>query len=229
MLIKGLQKLTLLDYPGKMACTVFTAGCNFRCPFCHNASLVTNIDEERISEEEFFNFLQKRQGIIDGVCVTGGEATLQPDLKEFLKKIKGLGYSVKLDTNGYRPDALKDVVNSGLVDYVAMDIKNSQSKYALTCGLESMDMTKINDSVEFLMSGVVDYEFRTTIVKELHNEDDIQDIVSWIKGAKKYFLQGFTDSGDLICTGYSGYDKTELQKLLNIAKNHFETVELRGI
>lgn len=229
MLIKGLQKLTLLDYPGKMACTVFTAGCNFRCPFCHNASLVTNIDEERISEEEFFNFLQKRQGIIDGVCVTGGEPTLQPDLKEFLKKIKGLGYSVKLDTNGYRPDALKDVVNSGLVDYVAMDIKNSQSKYALTCGLESMDMTKINESVEFLMSGVVDYEFRTTIVKELHNEDDIQDIVSWIKGAKKYFLQGFTDSGDLICTGYSGYDKTELQKLLNIAKNHFETVELRGI
>lgn len=229
MLIKGLQKLTLLDYPGKMACTVFTAGCNFRCPFCHNASLVTNIDEERISEEEFFNFLQKRQGIIDGVCVTGGEPTLQPDLKEFLKKIKDLGYSVKLDTNGYRPDALKDVVNSGLVDYVAMDIKNSQSKYALTCGLESMDMTKINDSVEFLMSGVVDYEFRTTIVKEFHNEDDIQDIVSWIKGAKKYFLQGFTDSGDLICTGYSGYDKTELQKLLNIAKNHFETVELRGI
>ena len=229
MLIKGLQKLTLLDYPGKMACTVFTAGCNFRCPFCHNASLVTNIDEERISEEEFFNFLQKRQGIIDGVCVTGGEPTLQPDLKEFLKKIKSLGYSVKLDTNGYRPDALKDVVNSGLVDYVAMDIKNSQSKYALTCGLESMDMIKINESVEFLMSGVVDYEFRTTIVKELHNEDDIQDIVSWIKGAKKYFLQGFTDSGDLICTGYSGYDKTELQKLLNIAKNHFETVELRGI
>ena len=229
MLIKGLQKLTLLDYPGKMACTVFTAGCNFRCPFCHNASLVTNIDEERISEEEFFSFLQKRQGIIDGVCVTGGEPTLQPDLKEFLKKIKDLGYSVKLDTNGYRPDALKDVVNSGLVDYVAMDIKNSQSKYALTCGLESMDMTKINESVEFLMSGVVDYEFRTTIVKELHKEDDIQDIVSWIKGAKKYFLQGFTDSGDLICTGYSGYDKTELQKLLNIAKNHFETVELRGI
>ncbi len=229
MLIKGLQKLTLLDYPGKMACTVFTAGCNFRCPFCHNASLVTNIDEERISEEEFFNFLQKRQGIIDGVCVTGGEPTLQPDLKDFLKKIKDLGYSVKLDTNGYRPDVLKDVVNSGLVDYVAMDIKNSQPKYALTCGLESMDMAKINESVEFLMSGVVDYEFRTTIVKELHTEDDIQDIVSWIKGAKKYFLQGFTDSGDLICTGYSGYDKTELQKLLNIAKNHFETVELRGI
>ena len=229
MLIKGLQKLTLLDYPGKMACTVFTAGCNFRCPFCHNASLVTNIDEERISEEDFFSFLQKRQGIIEGVCVTGGEPTLQPDLKEFLKKIKDLGYSVKLDTNGYRPEVLKDVVNSGLVDYVAMDIKNSQAKYASTCGLDNLDIAKINESVEFLMSGVVDYEFRTTVVKELHTEDDIQDIVSWIKGAKKYFLQGFIGSGDLICTGYSGYDKTDLQKLLNIAKNDLSVTELRGI
>ena len=229
MLIKGLQKLTLLDYPGKMACTVFTAGCNFRCPFCHNASLVTNIDEERISEEEFFSFLQKRQGVIDGVCITGGEPTLQPDLKAFIKKIKDLGYSVKLDTNGYRPEALKDIVNSGLVDYVAMDIKNSQSKYALTCGLDTLDIAKINESVEFLKSDKVDYEFRTTIVKELHSEDDIQDIVYWIKGAKKYYLQGFTDSGDLICTGYSGYNKKDMEKLLNIAKNHFETVELRGI
>lgn len=229
MIIKGLQKLTLLDYPGKMACTVFTAGCNFRCPFCHNASLVTNIDEERISEEEFFSFLQKRQGIIEGVCVTGGEPTLQPDLKEFLKKIKDLGYSVKLDTNGYRPEVLKDIVNSGLVDYVAMDIKNSQAKYALTCGLDNLDIAKINESVQFLMSGAVDYEFRTTVVKELHTEDDIQDIVSWIQGAKKYFLQGFIDSGDLICTGYSGYDKTELQKLLNIAKNDLSVTELRGI
>ena len=229
MIIKGLQKLTLLDYPGKMACTVFTAGCNFRCPFCHNASLVTNIDEERISEEEFFSFLQKRQGIIEGVCITGGEPTLQPDLKEFLKKIKDLDYSIKLDTNGYRPEVLKDVVNSGFVDYVAMDIKNSQAKYALTCGIENLDVAKINESVEFLMSGVVDYEFRTTIVKELHTEDDIQDIVSWIKDAKKYFLQGFIDSGDLICTGYSGYNKTELQKLLNIAKNDLSVTELRGI
>lgn len=229
MLIKGLQKLTLLDFPGKTACTVFTAGCNFRCPFCHNASLVTDIDDERISEEEFFSFLSKRQGILDGVAITGGEPTLQPDLTDFLKKIKDMGYSIKLDTNGYRPQVLKDVVNNGLVDYVAMDIKNSKEKYALTCGLDSMDMEKIEESIEFLMSGKVDYEFRTTVVKELHNEDDIQDIVSWIKGAEKYYLQGFTDSGDLIGTGYSGYDKNTLQKLLNIAKNNFETVELRGI
>ncbi len=229
MLIKGLQKLTLLDYPEKMACTVFTAGCNFRCPFCHNASLVTDIDDERISEEEFFSYLQKRQGILEGVCVTGGEPTLQPDLKDFLAKIKELGYSVKLDTNGYRPDVLKDVVNSGLVDYVAMDIKNSQAKYGTAAGLNNIDISKINESVEFLINGSVDYEFRTTVVKELHDEKDIQDIVLWIQGAKKYFLQGFIDSGDLICSGYSGYDKTDLQKLLNIAKNDLSVTELRGI
>lgn len=229
MLIKGLQKLTLLDYPGKMACTVFTAGCNFRCPFCHNASLVTSIDDERISEEEFFSYLSKRQGILEGVCITGGEPTLQPDLKEFLGKIKELGYSVKLDTNGYRPDVLKDVVNSGFVDYVAMDIKNSREKYGITAGLNNFDISKIDESVDFLMNGIVDYEFRTTVVKELHNEKDIQDIVSWIKDAKKYFLQGFNDSGDLICSGYSGYDKNDLKKLLNIAKNDLFTTELRGI
>ena len=229
MLIKGLQKLTLLDYPGKMACTVFTAGCNFRCPFCHNASLVTSIDDERISEEEFFSYLSKRQGILEGVCITGGEPTLQPDLKEFLGKIKELGYSVKLDTNGYRPDVLKDVVNSGFVDYVAMDIKNSREKYGITAGLNNFDISKIDESVDFLMNGIVDYEFRTTVVKELHNEKDIQDIVSWIKDAKKYFLQGFNDSGDLICSGYSGYDKNDLKKLLNIAKNDLSVTELRGI
>ena len=229
MLIKGLQKLTLLDYPGKIACTVFTAGCNFRCPFCHNASLVTSIDDERISEDEFFSFLQKRQGILEGVCITGGEPTLQTEFKTFLGKIKELGYSVKLDTNGYRPDVLKDVVNNGLVDYIAMDIKNSKEKYAITTGIETLDVSKINESVEFLINGNVDYEFRTTVVKELHNEKDIQDIVLWIKGAKKYFLQGFNDSGDLICSGYSGYDKNDLQKLLNIAKNDLTVTELRGI
>lgn len=229
MLIKGLQKLTLLDYPGKMACTVFTAGCNFRCPFCHNASLVTDIDEERITEEDFFTFLEKRQGILEGVCITGGEPTLQPDLNEFLVKIKALGYSVKLDTNGYRPEVLKEVVNSGAVDYVAMDIKNSREKYGITAGINNIDMSKIDESVEFLINGKVDYEFRTTVVKELHKEKDIQDIVDYIKGAKKYFLQGFNDSGDLICDGYSGYDKKDLEKLLKIAKNDLPVTELRGI
>ncbi len=229
MLIKGLQKLTLLDYPGKMACTVFTAGCNFRCPFCHNASLVTNIDDERISEEEFFSFLNKRQGILEGVCITGGEPTLQPDLAEFMKKIKDLGYAIKLDTNGYRPDVLKDIVNNGLVDYVAMDIKNSKEKYGLTVGIEKMDIAKIEESVDFLKNGNCPYEFRTTVVKELHTPQDIESMAKWISGATQYFLQSFVDSGDLICTGYSGYDKNDMKNMLNIAKKHFSNTELRGI
>lgn len=229
MLIKGLQKLTLLDYPGKMACTVFTAGCNFRCPFCHNASLVTDIDDERISEEEFFSFLNKRQGILEGVCITGGEPTLQPDLVEFMKKIKALGYAIKLDTNGYRPDVLKDIVNNGLVDYVAMDIKNSKEKYGLTVGLEKLDVAKIEESVDFLKSCNCPYEFRTTVVKELHTPQDIESMAKWISGATQYYLQSFVDSGDLICTGYSGYDKNDMKNMLNIAKNHFSNTELRGI
>ena len=229
MLIKGLQKLTLLDFPGKMACTVFTAGCNFRCPFCHNASLVTDIDDERISEEEFFSFLNKRQGILEGVCVTGGEPTLQLDLAEFLKKIKDLGYAVKLDTNGYRPEILKDVVEKGLVDYVAMDIKNSKEKYGITAGVEKLDVAKIEESVELLKSGTCPYEFRTTVVRELHTPQDIESMAKWLKGSTQYFLQSFVDSGDLSCSGYSGYDKSEMQNLLNIAKNHFESTKLRGI
>jgi pyruvate formate lyase activating enzyme len=229
MVIKGLQKLTLLDFPGKMACTVFTAGCNFRCPFCHNASLVTSIDDERISEEEFFAFLKKRQGILEGVCVTGGEPTLQPDLADFLKKIKDLGYAIKLDTNGYRPDVLKKVVNDGLVDYVAMDIKNSKEKYGITAGLDCFDISKIEESVDFLKGGDCPYEFRTTVVKELHTPQDIVSITNWLQGSTQYFLQGFVDSGDLICSGYSGYDKKDMQNMLNIAKNQLESTFLRGV
>ncbi len=229
MLIKGLQKLTLLDFPSKMACTVFTAGCNFRCPFCHNASLVTTVDDDKIDEEDFFGFLNKRQGILEGVCVTGGEPTLQPDLEEFLYKIKSLGYEVKLDTNGYRPDVLKSAVNKGLVDYVAMDIKNSKEKYGITAGVENFDISKIEESVDFLKNGSCPYEFRTTVVKELHTAQDIEQMAKWLQGSTRYYLQSFVDSGDLICSGYSGYDKNEMKNMLNIAKKHFENTELRGI
>ncbi len=229
MKIKGLQKLTLLDYPEKMACTVFLAGCNFRCPFCHNASLVTNIDDDYISEEEFFSFLNKRKGILNGVCITGGEPTLYPDLEDFIRKIKELGFSVKLDTNGYNPDILIDLVNKGLIDYVAMDIKNSKEKYAVTAGLPSLDITRIEKSVQFLLSGAVPYEFRTTIVKELHNEEDMKSISHWIEKADRYFLQGFQDSGDLIENGYSGYDKNSMQYLLNITKERLTKANLRGV
>lgn len=229
MLISGLQKLTLLDYPGKMACTVFTGGCDFRCPFCHNASLVRNPEDfPKINEDEFFDFLEKRKNILEGVCITGGEPTIQKDLKEFIIRIREKGYLIKLDTNGNHPEILKELVNEGLVDYVAMDIKNSIEKYPITVDVKNFNIKNIKESVDFLLNNKVDYEFRTTVVKELHNEDDIVSIAKWIKGAKRYFLQGFVDSGDLICDGYSGYDKKEIESLLEVTKKYIVNTELRG-
>ncbi len=229
MKIMGLQKLTLLDYPGKMACTVFTGGCNFRCPFCHNAGLVVGQEEkEVISEEEFFAFLDKRKGILNGVCITGGEPTLQKDLEVFIRRIRENGFLIKLDTNGYRPEVLKDFVNKGLLDYVAMDIKNSPTRYSVTTGVDT-DMKKIRESVEFLMSGKVEYEFRTTVVRELHSAQDIQDIGVWIKGATRYYLQSFVDSGNVISEGYSAWDKEEMHRFLAIIKGYVPAAELRGI
>lgn len=229
MLISGLQKLTLLDYPGKMACTVFTGGCDFRCPFCHNASLVRNPEDfPKINEDEFFDFLEKRKNILEGVCITGGEPTIQKGLKEFIIRIREKGYLIKLDTNGNHPEILKELVNEGLVDYVAMDIKNSIEKYPITVDVKNFNIKNIKESVDFLLSDIVDYEFRTTVVKELHNEDDIVSIAKWIKGAKRYFLQGFVDSGDLICDGYSGYDKKEMESLLEVTKKYIVNTELRG-
>ena len=228
MVIAGLQKLTLLDYPGKIACTVFTAGCNFRCPFCHNASLVVGGPGELMTEEEFFAFLEHRRGVLGGVCVTGGEPTLQRDLLNFLDEIKKKDYSVKLDTNGYKPEMLKNAVSAGLVDYAAMDIKNCREKYALTTGVKDLDFTPIEESIEFLLSGTVEYEFRTTVVKELHTQQDIAKIGEMIAGAEKYFLQGFIDSGDLIAEGFSGYDENEMKNLLKTAKKYIPSAELRG-
>ena len=182
MIIKGLAKLTLLDYPGKVACTVFTGGCNFRCPFCHNASLVTRPGEvASISEEEFFSFLAKRHGILEGVCVTGGEPMLMPDLEDFLERIKLFGYAVKLDTNGSFPDRLISIVRSGLVDKVAIDIKNSPESYSKTVGIDNYDLTPILKTVEYLKEGHVDYEFRTTVVKELHSSEEFESIGRWIE------------------------------------------------
>lgn len=229
MIIKGLQKTTLLDFPGKVACTVFTAGCNFRCPFCHNASLVISPDtSDVISEDELFAFLKKRRGILDGVCITGGEPLLQRDIEAFIAKIRELGLAVKLDTNGAYPERLKSIIDAGLLDYVAMDIKNSKKKYALTAGAD-VDIDKISESVRILMSSDVQYEFRTTVVRELHSPEDIKSIGEWIAGADKYFLQSFTDSGEIIGDGYSAHTPQDMGVLLDIAKQYIPTAALRGI
>lgn len=230
MRIQGLQKLTLLDYPEKMACTVFTAGCNFRCPFCHNASLVTHIPEKADMDEElFFSFLKKRKGILDGVCVTGGEPLLQPDIEDFLRKIKELGYLVKLDTNGSFPEKLKNLVEKKLVDYVAMDIKNSMKRYGETIGLDTRYSDAIAESVSYLKEGHVDYEFRTTVTKNFHSEQDFEEIGKWISGAKRYYLQGFVDSGDLIEPNIEGVSEEEMEMFLKKVRAYISCVELRGM
>lgn len=231
MLIKGLQKLTLLDFPSKIACTVFLGGCNFRCPFCHNASLVIPErlkGEDYISEESFFSFLKTRQGILEGVCVSGGEPTLQVELLDFLKKIKNMGFLVKLDTNGYRPDVLKSAVSSGLVDYVAMDIKSSREGYAMAVGLENIDTKRIEESASFLMEGKVPFEFRTTVVSGLVSEGDIIKIGEWLAGDEPYFLQPFRDSGDLISSEFGGYDEKTLDSLLKVLKRYIPNAQTRG-
>lgn len=194
MLLGGYQKLTLIDYPGKIATTVFTVGCSFRCPFCHNPELVlaTHNSQPITPEKEFFDFLKKRQGKLEGVCITGGEPTIQPDIIDFIKKIKELGFLVKLDTNGTRPEVIKELFKLGIIDYVAMDIKHAKKKYALACGKKT-DIKKIEKSVKMIMQSGVDYEFRTTVVPGIHTEKDFLDIAKWIRGAEKYYLQEYRD------------------------------------
>lgn len=230
MQIHGFNKLTLLDYPHKTACTLFVGGCNFRCPFCHNASLVLNpASQPVIPENEIFDYLKKRKGLIDGVCITGGEPTLYSDLPEFIEKIKNMGYLVKLDTNGDAPKIIKNLSDSGLVDYIAMDIKNSLKNYGKSVGIINYDTANIEKSVDILMGGNVEYEFRTTVVKELNSTEDFLDIAHWLKGAKAYFLQAFLDSNDLIEDNLHGYSKQELEAILAKIKPFFQKIEIRGI
>ena len=230
MRLGGIQKLTLLDYPGTVACTVFTLGCNMRCPFCHNSLLVTKADEAEVyPEEEFFKFLGKRRGILDGVCVTGGEPLIHSDAGEFIAKIKAMGFKVKLDTNGSFPDRLEEILKSGNVDYVAMDIKNSPEKYAMTIGLENYDLSEIEKSKNYLLENHVDYEFRTTIVREFHEPEDLKKIGEWIRGAKHYYLQNFEDHGTCIQAGLGEVDLHTLETMKRIAGEYVEHIEIRGI
>ena len=229
MNIQFYQKLTLLDYPSKTACTVFTYGCNLRCPFCHNALLVTQPEDERVDENEFFDFLEKRKGLLDGVCITGGEPLIQPDIKDFIIKIKDMGYLVKLDTNGCFPEKLKDLLSSGLLDYVAMDIKNSPDKYASTCGLERVDLSKINESIDLLKNSGVDFEFRTTAVKEFHSVESFIEIGKWLQSDVKYFIQSFKDSGNTIQEGLSAFTEEELLSFRAAVSPFLPRVSLRGV
>lgn len=230
MRIDGLQKMTLLDFPGKVACTIFTGGCNFRCPFCHNALLVTELSQTPdYTADEIFDFLKKRTGLLDGVAITGGEPLMNPEISDFIREIRKMGYAVKLDTNGSYPERLKSIVDEGLVDYVAMDIKNCKEKYAETINLKSLELSKIEESVEFLKSGAVDYEFRTTVVKEFHTVEDIRKTAEWIKGARRYFLQSFVDSGMLIDNSVSGVEKEIMLKMRDAAAYFVPETQIRGI
>lgn len=224
MNIQGFQKLTLLDFPQKTACTIFTGGCNLRCPFCHNASLVQKPMENNNQTEYVLDYLKKRVGILDGVCITGGEPLLQPDLKEFIIKVKELGFKVKLDTNGALPQRLQEVID--LVDYVAMDIKAGFSNYKNATGSD-IDVSAFKDSIYIIRNSGVDHEFRTTIVKGIHTIKDFIEIGELLQGEKKYFLQGFVDSGNLI-EGGEAFNKEEMLEFLNTIKKYIPEAELRG-
>lgn len=230
MNIQGFQKTTLLDYPGHVAATVFFGGCNFRCPFCHNGDLVLNPGTApALTSQEILTFLQKRQGILEGVCVTGGEPTLQPGLPGFLREIKNLGLKVKLDTNGYRPEVLEALLEQGLLDYVAMDIKGAPKDYPAICGLSSMEFDRIQASVRLLMDSPVPYEFRTTVVRELHDASSFEAIGQWIGSPRAYFLQGYRDSDQVISPGFSAYTLEELKIFQALLSSWMEHVEIRGV
>jgi pyruvate formate lyase activating enzyme len=232
MFIAGMQKLTLLDFPGVVACTLFTAGCNFRCPWCHNAGLVLpeEASDQLLESGEVLSFLEKRKGVLDGVCVTGGEPLLHAELPDFLKRVKDLGYRVKLDTNGSFPERLEALVRDNLVERVAMDIKNGPSRYAETVGLRNLDLSAVTASKDFLLSDAVDYEFRTTVVRGLHTAESLLEAADWIQGAKQWFLQQFKDSGNLIHgEGLSAFSEDEMRRLLETVQQTNPAAQLRGI
>jgi len=228
MKIHGLQKMTLLDFPGRVACTVFLGGCDFRCPFCHNFELVDGSAPPVMEDEALFDFLEKRRGLLDGVAVTGGEPCLHPGLPALLRRVRALGYAAKLDTNGAHPETLGTLIDEGLVDYVAMDIKNSPEKYARTAGLSALDLAPIRRSAALLMEGRVDYEFRTTAVDELHETSDFEAIGRWIAGARRYFLQPFTDRDTVPFGGLHAPSAVKLQAWIQLMRGYVPDARIRG-
>ncbi|MBR3042048.1 MAG: anaerobic ribonucleoside-triphosphate reductase activating protein [Eubacterium sp.] len=228
MNIHGLQKMTLLDFPGKVACTVFLGGCDMRCPFCHNWELVDASAQAIMDENELFRFLGGRIGLLDGVAFTGGEPLMRNDLMDVIKRIRDMGFKIKLDTNGNHTDRLRSVVDAGLIDYVAMDVKNSPERYGETIGLPGFDISRIKESIDYLMNCGTDYEFRTTVVKQFHDEDSFKGIAELIKGAEKYYLQGFVDRETVPYAGLEGYTKEEMEKFLDIVSPYVKSAEIRG-
>ncbi len=229
MKIHGLMKMTILDFPGKVACTVFLGGCDMRCPFCHNSELLDPEAPAEMDENDLLAFLRKRQGLLDGVVFTGGEPLLRRDLPDLMRKIREMGFLIKLDTNGNHPDRLIEIVEEGLVDYVAMDIKNSPEKYGETIGIPGFDITKVRKSVGFLLQGKVPYEFRTTIVRQFHDEESMRGIAEWIDGADRYYLQEFVDRETVKYSGLQACSKEQMETFLEIVKTRVKEAELRGV
>lgn len=228
MYFSGIDKFSLVDFDEKISCTLFLHDCNFRCPFCHNSALVTKEAGIKIPEEDILTYLKSRRGVIDAVVITGGEPTLHKELPEFIRNVKEMGYLVKLDTNGTNPDMLIDLVNSNLLDYVAVDIKNSKEKYPLTIGLKAFDLSKVIKTVDFLLENHVDYEFRTTLIEEFHTKEEMVQIGKWIKGAKHYRLQRFIDNENCIKHGLHEVKKEDALSFKDILLKYINDVELRS-
>ena len=234
MNISGLQKMTLLDYPGKVACTLFLHGCNYRCPFCHNAELLEGKPEPLMGDAEFLSFLKNRVGLLDGVCISGGEPTLSAGLKDLMRQIKAMGYAVKLDTNGSRPGVLKELVAENLVDYVAMDIKNCPDRYAAACGLGKVDLDAVEESIRFLLSGAVESEFRTTVVDPLHDASSIEEMGRWLhnlaggKPVNKLFLQPFVDRDTVVFSGLKAPESSQMAEFCELLRPYILEVSVRG-
>ena len=235
MLILGLHKTTLLDYPGHVAATLFTGGCNFRCPYCHNKDIVQTTESlVPLSKTELFSFLEKRRDVLTGVCITGGEPTLHFDLPDLIRQIKALGYLVKLDTNGTNSNMLKFLIHAHLIDYCAMDIKNTPEKYNITVGALSnssfLDLSTVSTSIQFLIQqSIIPYEFRTTIVQEFHTEADLRAICKWIAGAQAYFLQSYQDSECVLQKGLHAHSAETLQSYVTLCRQYIPNTTLRGI
>ena len=229
MQIHGLQKMTLLDFPGKVACTVFLGGCDFRCPFCHNWDILDPSTPVIMEEDEFYKFLDKREGLLDGVAITGGEPLLRTGMADFIKGIKSRGFLVKLDTNGNHPDRLKELVSEGLLDYVAVDVKNNKERYGETVGIPMLDISKIEETISFLLEGNVPYEFRTTVLRQFHDADSFKGIAEWIEGAEHYFIQSFVDRETVPFSGLEAYSPEELEEFKKLVEPHVKHIDIRGL